>query len=332
MTHVIALRSLDEAQDAARDWGCLHADGASDIFTSPAWCLASWRAFPDLGAPLLLTALDGAGVFLGALPLTNGPRGPTWAGSPLGDEHDVRVRRDQPALGVVSALVRSIPRVAQPGETVLTDVRPGGLLTRAAISRPGSPAPVMHLNDPDPEFGALGCFPGWSRARRRTLRSARRRLEEAGNVTVQRVADHATLAATLPAFARLRLAAWAARGRLRELPAMDRHPGFPEFLADAGSTLAVEGRCLLGRLNLDGEPLAQALFVRSSGVDLLYMSTYQPAAARYSPSHLLLAETAQMAVADGVRVIELGRGDEPYKFALGAQARHLRNVILPPVR
>ncbi len=331
MIHVIALGSVDEAQDAAEQWGRLHASGASDIFTSPAWCLAGWRAFPDLGTPLLLIALDGAGAFLGALPLTNGALGPTWAGSPLGDEHDLRVRRDQPASGVVSALLRSVPRVPGPGTTVLTEVRPGGLLTGAAISRPGCPAPVLQLNDPDPEFGALGCLPGWSRERRRTLRSARRRLEDTGRITMQRLADHAALTDTLPAFVRMRLASWAARGRLGELPTMDRHPGLPEFLADVGSSLATEGRCLLGRLNLDDEPLAQALFFRSPGADLLYMSTYRPAAARYSPSHLLLAEAAQMAIADGIRVIELGRGDEPYKFTLGAQTRYLRNVVLPPV-
>lgn len=330
VTDVIALRSVDEAQDVAKEWGRLHAGGSSDIFTSPAWCLASWRAFPDRGTPLLLIALDGAGKLLGALPLTNGPLGPTWAGSPLGDEHDVRVRRDQFAQGVASALLRSIPREAQAGKTVLTDVRPGGLLTCAAMSQPGCPAPVMNLNDPDPDFGALGCLPGWSRERWRTLRSARRRLEVSGRVTVQRLTEQPTLAAALPAFARIRLASWRARGRLYELPAMDRHPSFPTFLADAGSSLAAEGRCVLGSLNLDGEPIAQALFFRSPGADLLYMSTYQLAAARYGPSHLLLAEAAQMAISDGVRVIELGRGDEPYKFALGAHTRYLRNVVVGP--
>ncbi|MGH3815639.1 MAG: GNAT family N-acetyltransferase [Pseudonocardiaceae bacterium] len=328
MTRVIALGSVDEAQGVAQDWGRLHAGGSSDIFTSPAWCLASWRAFPDLGTPLLLIALDGAGVLLGALPFTNGPLGPSWAGSPLGDEHDVRVRRDQPVPGVVPALLRAVSRVREPGRTVLEDVRPGGQLTCAAISRAGCPAPVLHLNDADPEFGALGCISGWSRKRRRTLRSARRGLEDSGKLTVQRLTNQAELAAALPGFARLRLAAWAARGRLCDLPLMDRHPRFPEFLADAGSSLAAEGRCLLGRLNLDGEPLAQALFFRPPGADLLYMSTYQPTAARHSPSHLLLAEAARMAVAGGVRVIELGRGDEPYKFALGAQTRYLRNVVL----
>lgn len=331
MINVVALGSLDEAQSMAEEWEGLHAGGASDVFTSPAWCLASWRAFPDRGTPLLLMALDGAGVLLGALPLTNGPRGPTWPGSPLGDEHDLRIRRDQPAQAVISALVRSVPRVAELGKTVLTDVRPGGLLTRAAVGRVGCPAPVVRLNDPDEEFGALGCLPGWSRKQRRTLRGARRQLEETGTLTVQRLADQATLAVTLPTFARVRLVSWATRGRLGELPAMDRHPVFPDFLAEVGASLAAEGRCLLVRLNLDGQLLAQALFFRSPGADLLYMSTYQLAAARYSPSHLLLAEAVQVAVAEGVRVLDLGRGDEPYKFSLGAQPRYLRNVVLTPV-
>jgi CelD/BcsL family acetyltransferase involved in cellulose biosynthesis len=111
---------------------------------------------------------------------------------------------------------------------------------------------------------------------------------------------------------------------------MDRHPRFPGFLADAGRGLAAEGRCLLTRLDLNGESLAQALFFRSPGADLLYMSTYQPKAARYGTSHLLVAEAARMAVAEGVRVVELGRGDEPYKFVLGAQPRYLCDVILAP--
>jgi CelD/BcsL family acetyltransferase involved in cellulose biosynthesis len=328
----IALGSVDEAQDVAQEWGRLPAEGASDIFTSPAWCLAGWRAFPDLGAPLLLIAIDSAGVLLGALPLTSGPNGPTWAASPLGDEHDLRVHRGRSERRVVSALLRSVPTLASGGETVLADVRPGGVLVGAARSRRGCPAPILQLEDPDGEFGALACLPGWSRERRRTLRSARRRLEQSGQLSVVRISDPGSLAAELPVFARARRASWASRGRLAELPTMDRRPSFPEFLADAGRGLAAERRCLLARLDLDGESLAQALFFRLPGADLLYMSTYQPEVARYGPSHLLLAEAARMAVAEGVRVVELGRGDEPYKFVLGAQPRYLRDVILPPHR
>jgi len=121
------------------------------------------------------------------------------------------------------------------------------------------------------------------------------------------------------ATARSRLAAWEQRGRLSELPVMDRHPHFPELLADAGSRLATEGRCLLACLRLDEEPIAQALYFRSPGADLLYMSTYQPTMAQYSPSHVLLSEAVLVAVAEGVRTLELGRGDEEYKFARGVE-------------
>jgi hypothetical protein len=42
---------------------------------------------------------------------------------------------------------------------------------------------------------------------------------------------------------------------------------------------------------------------------------------------LLLAEIAAAAFAEDVRFIELGRGDEPYKFDLGAEQRHLRDLL-----
>ncbi len=328
MIRVVALGSLAEAQAVAEDWGRLHAEGSSSIFTSPAWCLAGWRAFPDLGAPLLLIALDNAGDLLGALPLTQGAKGPTWPASPLGDEHDVRVRPDFPADPVAPALLKSVPRLTR-SEPVLADVRPDGFLTSAAPSRRGCPAPFVRLQEPDEEFGALACLPGWSRKRRRELRSAWRRLGDTGELTVQRLTDPVSLNTALPTFARSRLAAWQQRGRVAELPVMDRHPHFPDFLADAGSDLAAEGRSFLMRLHLDGKPLAQALYFRSPGTDLLYMSTYQQVMGRYSPSHLLLGEAARAAVATRVGTLELGRGDEQYKFALGAEHRYLQDVVVP---
>jgi CelD/BcsL family acetyltransferase involved in cellulose biosynthesis len=330
MIRVVAVGSLAEAGAVADEWDGMRAAGASDVFTSSAWCLAGWRAFPDLGSPLLLLAVDGSGVLLGALPLTAGPKDPAWAASPLGDEHDLRIHPEVPTPAVGSALLRSAPRTSRDGETLLRDVRPGGILAGLARSHAGCPAPFVRLRGPDEEFGALACLPGWSRKRRRTLRSARRHLETVGTVSIQRLTESHLLAEALPNFARSRLGAWKRRGRLAELPAMDRHPHFPEFLGEAGSRLAAGGRCVLLRLLLDDEPLAQALFFRASGADLLYMSTYDPAMTPYSPSHLLIAEAARLAVDDGVRILELGRGDERYKFVLGAEPRHLRDVVLGP--
>jgi CelD/BcsL family acetyltransferase involved in cellulose biosynthesis len=109
---------------------------------------------------------------------------------------------------------------------------------------------------------------------------------------------------------------------------MDSHPNFPQFLVEVTSNLAAGERCYLTRLLFEERPIAQALYFRTEGADLLYMSTYDERFAEYSPSHLLLAATAEAAVRGGTRVIEMGRGDEPYKFAHGATRRFLQDVAL----
>jgi CelD/BcsL family acetyltransferase involved in cellulose biosynthesis len=324
----LAVTSVAGVESFAERWDGVPAGGSSDIFTSPAWCLAAWRAFPDLGSPMLLLVTDQSGHLLAVLPLTAGPHGPSWPASPLGDEHDPRISSDAPAELVGRALLRLAAGTHRQRSITLRDTRPGGILAGLADSRAGCPAPFVRLRDPDHEFEALACIPGWSRKQRRTLRSAHRRLSLTGAVSVQRIADPASLAVALPDFARSRLAAWDRRGRLAELPSMDRHPRFPEFLGEAGARLGAGGRCMLLRLLVDRTPIAQSLFFRSADADLLYMSTYEPSLARYSPSHLLLAEAARLALDDGVRTIELGRGDERYKFDLGAQPRRLRDVDL----
>jgi CelD/BcsL family acetyltransferase involved in cellulose biosynthesis len=321
--------SLADARELAPRWRRLAAGGASAIYTSPEWCLAAWNAFPDLGPPHLATVMDGQ-TLLGLLPLTSGSNGNrlTWAGWPLGDEHDARIDARYQPEEITAALLRAAAAAAGAGSTPgLTEVRSAAALTRVVGSRPGCPAPVLRLNEPDAEFGPLACIPGWSRDRRRGLRAARRHLGEAGSVIFKRVAEPARLSTLLPLFVASRLAAWSHRGRLDELPAMDRHVRFPDFITEVATGLSSRGLCYLAVLGLDGDAVAQSLLFRTPGADLLYMSTYRPDMARYGPSHLLLAEIAAAAFAEGVRVIELGRGDESYKFDLGAEQRHLRDLL-----
>jgi CelD/BcsL family acetyltransferase involved in cellulose biosynthesis len=325
---IVIADTVLKAEALVPQWQQLPAAGASSIYTSPAWRLAAWRNFPDLGPPRLVAVSSGE-TLIGVMPLTAGSDSLSWAGWPLGDEHDARISTGIQVGEVAAALLCGAASVSRSGGTPgLTDVRPGGALTHAVASRPGCPAPVLQLRKPDGEFGPLACVPGWSRDRRRGLRSARRRLAGTGAVVFERITEPDRLALALPSFVRARLAAWRHRGRLDELPTMDRHINFPDFLADVGCQLGSSGQCYLAVLRLDGEPIAQSLLFRTPDADLLYMSTYRPEMARYGPSHLLLSEIASAAVKDGRRIIELGRGDEPYKFDLGAEQRHLRD--LPP--
>lgn len=330
MTPTIAVTdNLADARKLAPRWRRLAAGGASAIYTSPEWCLAAWNAFPDLGPPHLATLTDGR-TLLGLLPLTSGSNDNhlNWAGWPLGDEHDARMNTRYHPEEIAAALLRGVAAAAGADTTPgLTEVRSAAVLTRVVRSRPGCPAPVLRLSEPDAEFGPLACVPGWSRDRRRGLRATRRHLDEAGSVTFERVSGPARLSASLPPFVAARLAAWSNRGRLDELPEMDRHVRFPDFITEVATGLSSRGLCYLAVLSLDGDAVAQSLLFRTSGADLLYMSTYRHEMARYSPSHLLLAEIAAAAFTEGVRVIELGRGDESYKFDLGAEQRHLRDLL-----
>jgi CelD/BcsL family acetyltransferase involved in cellulose biosynthesis len=310
-------------------WERLSAGGASSIYTSPAWCLAAWRHFPRLGSPFLLTVMDEDGRLTGLLPLTKNERGLFCAGSPLGDEHDLRTGHSPQGRQAISVLVDELKRQHQDGVPVLlSDLRPGGILARNAPTRPGCPAPILQLRDPDCESGRLARLPGWSRKRLKSLQRAHRRLAELGPVTLILERDPETLRSLLPVFVKTRLAAWQHRDRLDELPEMDRHPCLPAFIKDVGQTLAKKNRCFLAQLLVNEHPVAQALYFQTDRTALLYMTTYEPEAAKYSPSHLLFSAVAGEATREGFRVIELGRGDEAYKFDLGAQPRYLRELTL----
>lgn len=332
MTLTVAVTdNIADAAALAPQWERLRAVGASAIYTSPAWCLTAWKAFPDLGSPRLVTVVNN-GTLLGLLPLTWDGSGTgdslSWAGWPLGDEHDARIgpacRQDEVAAALLNGVAAASGAATTPR---LPDVRSASVLTMVAGSQAGCPAPILQLREPDSQFGPFACLPGWSRDRRRRLRSARRRLADTGTVEVERITEPSRLADALPRFVTARIDAWRQRGRLGELPVMDRHACFPDFITAVACELGAHGQCYLAAISVDGDPVAQSLLFRARGADLLYMSSYRPDMARFGPSHLLLAEIAAAAVADGVRVIELGRGDEPYKFGLGADRRYLRDLL-----
>lgn len=307
------------------DWRETRALGMSDIFTSPEWCQAAWQFLPELGFPRLLTAHDDAGNLGAVLPLSASRGGLVCAGSPLGDEHDVRiVASSSPMAGRIVMEVMARARDEAPLQ--LRDLRANGVLANTLTTCPGCPAPTLELSPPAANVGVLPAVLGESRQRHRALVRRRRELNKLGVVTIDRVTDPGSLRNAVATFVTDRLDAWRQRGRLHELPHADRLPRFREFLSAVAAGLARRGQCFLTQLLLDDRPLARALYFRRKQTDLLYMSTYEQEYSWYSASHLLLIESAAIAAQEGITTIELGRGDEPYKFNLGARIRYLREL------
>jgi len=318
-----------EIRDLRPAWRCTDALGTASIFTSPEWCQTAWRCLPELGLPRLLIAQDRHEHVQAILPLSARSGALVCAGSPLGDEHDLRVHSDAASTPIGRGILAALESYARTeGRVQLRDLRDGGVLARAANTTPGCPAPLFRLNPSTMGTDAPPWLLGGSPRRRRTLTRHRRALDRLGAVTVDRVADPQQLHDAVARFVPDRLRAWRQRGRLHQLPDGDRHPQFAEFLATAAAALAHRGHCFLNRLLLDGRALAQALYFRVGCADLLYMATYEPDFSRYSPSHLLLTESTATAAREGITMIELGRGDEQYKFDLGAEPRYLRDIIL----
>ncbi len=76
----------------------------------------------------------------------------------------------------------------------------------------------------------------------------------------------------------------------------------------------------------DGRVSAAAFAFAEQGAYYLYNSAYDPEAAAASPGMVLLAMLIEQAVAEGRRVFDFLKGDEPYKYRLGARRRPLFEI------
>lgn len=321
-------------------WERLRAPGISTVFGSPAWALAAWQHLPTLGTPLLLAAFTSGGALAGVLPLAIAPRQDQdrgrllrYAGSPLTDKCDVLLaveHRDLAIEGLLHA-VRSVLGAEDVLE--LSELDREGLLA-GALARGDLPSRfglAAHWRDGDaspvvPIDTDSVADPRWPSAHRRQWDNRRRWLARNGALRLVRETSAERLETQVRVFTRCRLDRWNRRGRLHELPEVQHQASFEEFLAQCCVWLADQGRCYLAHLLLDDSTVATDLYFRADTVELLYMRTYDPRWRQACPGHLLFLESAAAAAREGTTAIELGRGDEPYKYWLGAVDATLADV------
>ncbi|MBS0210501.1 MAG: GNAT family N-acetyltransferase [Planctomycetes bacterium] len=102
------------------------------------------------------------------------------------------------------------------------------------------------------------------------------------------------------------------------------------FHLEAAQLLAAEGRARLHWLEWDGRPVAIEYHLLGDGVTYAYQSGLEPAELRREPGRVLQAALIQLALAEGMRTLDLMRGDEPYKAHWRAQPRAaLQLWVLP---
>jgi len=153
-------------------------------------------------------------------------------------------------------------------------------------------------------FGTL------SKKDRHELRRKRRRLEEAGGWTVSETSD-ATLDRDLETFFELHAASTRAKADFLT-------DDVKRFFRHICHHLLEEGWLSLRSLVHQGRPAAAVLGFTYRGKLLLYNSGYDPTLNTVSTGLVLMSEEVRLAIEAGLTELDFLRGNEKYKYDLGA--------------
>src|SRR2546426_26104 len=152
---------------------------------------------------------------------------------------------------------------------------------------------------------------GLTKKERHELRRKIRRLESGREVTF-RFATDAERSAVLDRFVALHRLS---RGEKATFMTAERE----RFFRDMADALAIPGWLRLGVLRVDGEDAAVLYAFAYAGTLALYNAAYDPALAPLSVGIVCHAYAIREAIAERLATYDLLRGNEPYKYDLGAE-------------
>lgn len=326
------------APAAMREWSALAELPQDSLrwFRSPGWAAAWWRTVGRRAQPLPL-AVSAGDELVAVAPWCLSDGAVRSLGDPLNDVNGLTVRAGHDETAVLRALIAAL---AGPRRELLQGARellleawprpfPADLRSAAGFTeRPPTCAPILDL---PPRFDdCLAALPPPSR--RRLLQAERRlaralprlRFEVAG--TPRRKLDLAR------AMLRLREASLGPRGLLADCEPNSREEPFGRLLTALLDDSAASRGVVLGALVDAGEPVAAGLYFHSAPVLMKYMQGWSADARRWSPGTVLDLRMIEHAVGLGARLLDFGRGDEPYKTRLGARPRWLSNATVSLVQ
>ena len=344
----IAIGRVDTISDLGslglieREWEAVHrADPAATVFTSSAWLRGRLSALADPWC--VLVARPGAGEpVVGLLPLRFLPPSPaerfSWekpvlsvareevqglgmAGSPLADYTGFLCSAgyEDMALAAFAKHVQSHLEWQYLEICDAFDPRLDAFLghfpePRFRVERHApTPCPFLELNDSWEAY--LGARP---RPRmRREIRHDLRAMERIPGLRVTSVADDGELQIAIL------LELW--QGRWGKLP----EPQLKQYRSVFRSCL--ESGCLWLDILWDRDVPITGLLAfldRERRSFCFYITGYDEGYAALSPGTVIVAHAIREAIRNGFRVFDFLRGDEPYKFSLGAELRQTENVTI----
>jgi CelD/BcsL family acetyltransferase involved in cellulose biosynthesis len=318
----------DPAAFAAPEWaGLVRDDPEGTFFHSPRYLKLYWEEFGAADLQIAMLREDGETTaaaafdlrrgrlsFLGGTEVTDymGPVGPAAA-------------RDRAAKELMRAIVgrddwrsadlRGLPEDGSWIRALATGAADAGLEVEV---RKDGVALVLDLPASYDEY-----MRSLSPRRRHEIRRKERRLREALPDTRLDDATPETLAEDLDRFVELHRSSTGPKGKFME-------PGMELFFRRLGDALLPDGVFRLAFLEAGGTRIASAVAFRDRDRDrlLLYNSAYDRSQSPLSPGIVLVAQLIREAIDEGLRAVDMLKGNLRYKYQLGARPRRVCRVLL----
>jgi CelD/BcsL family acetyltransferase involved in cellulose biosynthesis len=295
-------------------------------FLHPVW-LRTWLSeFGDRYEPVFLTSESG-GRLTGVAPLMRSDERLTFIGDPnICDYMDLLVEAGDTS-GACDALWQQL--CAEDWGTLDLWGLPAASPTRERLSELAraagygvaeeleAVAPRVQLpGDWESYLASLG-----KKDRHELRRKIRRLFESGGGVTHQVLSEQADVVAAMDTFLDLHT-----RSRQDKTDFMtDEMSGFFRRMASA---LAAEGLIRLFMLQINSRPAAAVLCFDAGSCLYLYNSGYDPEFSSLSVGLVSKGLCLQWAIEDGKQCIDFLRGNEPYKYDLGARDQEIYRLLV----
>ena len=330
------LDTLEKVEPTVAEWDQL-AVSASRPYSAPAWLLAWWRHSAPEGARLAVIAVRDGDHLVGIAPFWAQRRVPgIWEYSLLGTDITSRIE-PVAARGAIAEVATAVAKALDDADPFPDLIRMEGVPSDSPWAAyllsawPGSRRPWLHKR---PSTGAptvaldADDLDSWLGKRssnfRQQMRRGRRKLEKQG-ATFRVTETPEELERDLAEFTRLHLARWDWRGG-----SMSLREGTDAMLRDAGAALLAEGRFRLASIELDGKVINSQLFVAAGGEVSYWNGGFDDEFAALKPSYMGLVDAIGRALDVGDHRLDLGPGEQEYKYRFSDGQDTLEWLTLVP--
>jgi CelD/BcsL family acetyltransferase involved in cellulose biosynthesis len=328
---IVLHRRIPEDPELHRQWNALALQTERpQVFYTGEWALAMQTAYAASLKPLLFLGYDGDEL-VGVASLATDPaeRKISFLASTTADYCDFLAqahRRDQ-FLNVVLEEIR----MRQPDELVLANL-PADSVTAASLQGAAKGHGFHMFQRPAYRCAQVDLGNGEQRNELKTAVTRKKKLralERAGEIKIAHLRSWASIRPALHGFADAHAARFRLTGRVSSLATSERR----HFLEDLARRFSDSGVVTLTILTVNDKPVAWNYGFQFGGSWFWYQPTFDTGWQNFSPGYCLLAKIIIEACdADGMRVVDLGLGDEGYKERFGNTARRTLYVTMTQSR